>query len=291
LDQSNAGVYPLPMTQETPIDLSGSSLPSLGTLIAVAVGNTRTRVGSFTDQECLNPQSFDSSDTDSIAARVKEILDSGDDSQLEDPTIVIAGVRPASADEIERAIRKATSQTIYRFGRDFQIPIQHTLTDAGEMTVGQDRLLCALGAFEILKQACVVIDIGTAVTVDFVDGTGVFHGGAILPGVSMMLASLHETAANLPKITYRKLESSSNEPAKQTDDAIILGVTYAVKGAVRSLTERYAEHYQGYPQTIVTGGDLGILEDDELIDSFVPDLQLQGIRVACARLLEDDSED
>ncbi len=279
------------MTQETPIDLSDSSLPSLGTLIAVAVGNTRTRVGSFTDQECLNPQSFDSSDADSIAARVKEILDSGEENKLEDPTIVIAGVRPTSSDEIERAIRKATNQTIFRFGRDFQIPIQHTLTDAGEMTVGQDRLLCAMGAFEILKQACVVIDIGTAVTVDFVDGTGVFHGGAILPGVSMMLSSLHETAASLPKITYRKLDSISNEPAKQTDDAIILGVTYAIKGAVRSLTERYAEHYQGYPQTIVTGGDLGILEDDELIDSFVPDLQLQGIRVACAQLLQDDSED
>ena len=263
----------------------------MGTLIAVAIGNTRTRVGSFTGQECLNPQSFDSSDVDAIAARVKEILDSGEENQLDDTTIVIAGVRPTSADEIERAIRKATNQTIYRFGRDFQIPIQHSLTDAGEMTVGQDRLLCALGAFEILKQACVVIDVGTAVTIDFVDGTGVFHGGAILPGVSMMLSSLHDAAANLPKITYRKLDNSSSEPAKQTDDAIILGVTYAVKGAVHSLTERYAEHYQGYPQTIVTGGDLGILEDDELIDSFVPDLQLQGIRVACARMLQDDSQD
>jgi len=281
------------MTHESPDSspaLSGTPLSSIGTLIAIAVGNTRTRVGSFADRECLNPQSFDSSDPGAIAQRVNEIVDSCRDDSGDDPTIVMAGVRPTSSDEIERAIRKATGQTIYRFGRDFQIPIEHTLTDAGEMTVGQDRLLCALGAFDVLNQACVVIDAGTAVTVDFVDGTGVFHGGAILPGVSMMLSSLHDTAANLPKLTYRKLDQASNEPGRQTDDAILLGVTYAVRGAVRLLTERYAEHYQGYPQTIVTGGDLGILEDDELIDSFVPDLQLQGIRVACSKLLDDAND-
>jgi len=263
----------------------------MGTLIAIAVGNTRTRVGSFDDRECLNPQSFDSSDMGSIAQRVKEIVESSSETQNEDPSIVLAGVHPSHADEIERAISKATGLQIYRFGRDFQIPIQHTLTDAGEMTVGQDRLLCALGAFDTLKQACVVIDVGTAVTIDFVDGTGVFHGGAILPGISMMLSALHDATSNLPKVVYRKFDGESTEPGKQTDDAIVLGVTYAVRGAVRSLTERYAEHYQGYPQTIVTGGDLGVLEDDEMIDSFVPDLQLQGMRVACSQILAVDDED
>jgi type III pantothenate kinase len=278
------------MTQESTPQINSSQLSSIGTLIAIAVGNSRTRVGSFEDHECLNPQSFDSGEPESIAKRVHEIIQSSQDDLDEDPTIVLSGVHPSRADEIERAIRKLTGQTIYRFGRDFQIPIQHTLTDAGEMTVGQDRLLCALGAFDTLKQACVVIDLGTAVTIDFVDGTGIFHGGAILPGVSMMLSTLHDSTSNLPKVVYRKLESGSNEPAKQTDEAIILGVTHAIKGAVRSLTERYAEHYQGYPQTIVTGGDLGILEDDEMIDAFVPDLQLQGIRVACASVLSADDE-
>lgn len=277
------------MTNESTPDISSTHPPMMGTLIAIAVGNSRTRVGSFEEKECLNPQSFESSDTDTIAARVLEIIDSNSETSTEDPAIVIAGVRPTSADEIERAIRKVTGQTIYRFGRDFQIPIHHTLTEAGEMTVGQDRLLCALGAFDVLNQACVVIDAGTAVTIDFVDGEGIFHGGAILPGISMMLSSLHDTTASLPKLTYTKLDSTKNDPGKQTDEAMMLGVTYAVRGAVRALTERYAEHYQAYPQTIVTGGDMGILEDDELIDSFVPDLQLQGIRIACAKLLSGDT--
>tara|TARA_R110002096_G_scaffold173781_7_gene348731 strand:+ start:104697 stop:105548 length:852 start_codon:yes stop_codon:yes gene_type:complete len=282
------------MTQESSAEITGSDLPSLGLLIAIAVGNSRTRVGSFTEKECLNPQSFASSDADAIAARVKEIIESNADEDDREPTIVLSSVNPKFADEVERVTRKAVGQNIYRLGRDFQIPIKHTLTETGEMTVGQDRLLCAIGAFDQLKQACVVIDVGTAVTVDFVDGTGVFHGGAIFPGLSMMLSSLHEATSSLPKVVYRKLDPKSKEPGKQTDEAILLGVTYVIQGAVRSLTERYAEHYQGYPKTIVTGGDMGVLEEDEAIDAFMPDLQLQGIRIACTQLLsmdEDDAED
>jgi len=278
------------MTQESSVEINGSDLPSLGLLIAIAVGNSRTRVGSFTDKECLNPQSFASAEPEAIAARVKEIIESNAEDDRE-ATIVLSSVHPQFADEIERATRNAAGQNVYRFGRDFQIPIKHTLTEAGEMTVGQDRLLCAIGAFDQLKQACVVIDVGTAVTVDFVDGTGVFHGGAIFPGVSLMLSSLHDSTSSLPKLVYRKLDPISKEPGKQTDDAILLGVTSVIQGAVRSLTERYAEHYQGYPKTIVTGGDMGVLEDDEVIDAFMPDLQLQGIRIACTQILSMDADE
>lgn len=279
------------MAQDTPSQSTDSSTNSIGTLITIAVGNTRTRVGSFIEKECLNPQSFASDAVEEIAQRIKEITESLLERDPDYPTIVLAGVHSGHADSIERAVRDATNLTIFRFGRDFQIPIHHTLTETGEMTVGQDRLLCALGAFDMLGEACVVIDAGTAVTVDFVDGTGVFHGGAIMPGISMMLSSLHDTTANLPKITYHKVDPSSNEPAKQTDEAIILGVTYAVRGAVHTLTERYAEHYMAYPKTIVTGGDIGVFEGDELIDSFAPDLQLHGIRVACSQILADDEDE
>lgn len=282
------------MINENGPELDGSPGVSIGPLVALAVGNTRTRVGSFTGSECLNPQSFHSDAYEEIAQRVDEILDGLGDSHQEDPAIVISTVHPNHADGIEKAIRSQSGQTVYRFGRDFQIPIQHTLTESGEMTVGQDRLLCALGAFDSLKQACVVVDAGTAITIDLVDGAGVFHGGAIMPGVSMMLNSMHDATSRLPKLVYQKADSDSKEPGKQTDAAMQLGVSYAVRGAVRLLTERYAEFYEGYPQVCATGGDLGVLEDEELVDSFLPDLQLHGIRVAIAKLadaIDDDDDD
>ena len=79
---------------------------------------------------------------------------------------------------------------MYRVGDDLPIPIQVDL--APETITGSDRLLNAVAAFDVLQQACVVVDAGTAVTVDFIDGKGTFHGGAIAPGARMQLAALHK---------------------------------------------------------------------------------------------------
>jgi type III pantothenate kinase len=259
-------------------------------MIAIAVGNTRTRVGIMSGTECLKAQSFSSEDPVGIVSQVQAFWkDYGDEHP--DPVAVIASVSHEVADSIEVAAKKVTLGSVYRFGRDLKIPLRHTLTESGEQTVGQDRLLCAIGAFHVVKQACIVVDLGTAITVDFVDGEGVFHGGAIMPGIGMMFESLHEKTAHLPMLKYEKPDLDDMRPANQTDLAMQLGVNACVHGAIRWLAERYAEFYEGYPQIIVTGGDMGVLEDDELIEAFVPDLQLHGIRAACAMLADADGDD
>tara|TARA_R110002073_G_scaffold118918_5_gene259324 strand:+ start:273884 stop:274732 length:849 start_codon:yes stop_codon:yes gene_type:complete len=277
------------MSESLPPQFTG--LPSkLDSLLAIAVGNTRTRVGVIQGKECAKAKSIATNEPDQVASFVQALFDEFDFSG-DEPVILVSTVSAPAADAIEQAIQDKFGWSSFRFGRDIQIPIIHTLTESGEETVGQDRLLCAIGAFDVVKQACVVVDMGTAITADFVDGEGVFHGGAILPGVSTMLESLSASTAHLPELKYRKLDPTSHEPGKQTDDAIILGVTAAAHGAIRFLAERYAQFYEGYPQIIATGGDMGLLEDDELIESFVPDLQLHGIRVACRMIIESDHED
>ena len=277
------------MSESLPPQFAG--FPStLESLIAIAVGNTRTRVGVVQGTECAKAKSVATNDPDQVASFVHALFDEFEFSS-DEPVILVSTVSAPAADAIEEAIHSKFGWSSYRFGRELQIPIRHTLTESGEETVGQDRLLCAIGTFDVVKQACVVVDMGTAITADFVDGEGVFHGGAILPGVSTMLESLSASTAHLPELKYRKLDPTSHEPGKQTDDAIILGVTAAAHGAIRFLAERYAQFYEGYPQIIATGGDMGLLEDDELIESFVPDLQLHGIRVACGMIIESDHED
>lgn len=263
---------------------------SIESLIAIAVGNTRTRVGMLRGTECVKAQSLRTDEPAEIAAFIAQLRDEyatpGDE-----PVILLSTVSQRAADGIEASISSGHQWAVYRFGRDLPIPIRHGLTESGEKTVGQDRLLCAIGAFRVVKQACIVIDMGTAITVDFVDGEGVFHGGAIMPGVSMMLQALHAKTAHLPDLAYRKLDPTSSEPGRQTDDAMILGVSACVRGGIRFLTERYAEFYEGYPQVIATGGDMGVLEEDELIESFVPDLQLHGIKAAFTMVLEAEDDD
>lgn len=258
-------------------------------MIAVAVGNTRTRVGILSGKECLKAQSVHSEQVDEIALQIASLWSAYGDDQP-DPVIVMSQVNAPSADAIEKTLRDKGHALVYRFGRDLIIPIRHALTASGEKTVGQDRLLCAIGAYCVLQQACIVVDMGTAITVDFVDGEGVFHGGAIMPGIAMMFNALHEKTAHLPQLKYEKPDPSDLSPAKQTDLAMQMGVNACVRGGIRWLSERYAEFYEGYPQIIATGGDMGVLEGDELIESFVPDLQLHGIQAACVMLAEADDD-
>src|SRR5437763_1423762 len=181
--------------------------------------------------------------------------------------------------------------------------MQHTLDDAS--AVGQDRLLCAFGAFARAKQGCVVVDAGTAVTVDFVDGEGVFHGGVIAPGAQMMLEALHAKTAQLPAVDFRGNEGGAARPAdgpvapapfgKNTREAMLLGVGNAIRGLVQLTVESYAEFFGGYPQVVATGGDAPALFGEEvsagggLIESIVPDLQLIGILEVCRAVEEMDA--
>lgn len=266
--------------------LPGTTRP----MIAIAVGNSRTRVGILAGRECLKAQSVHSDEPEAVAHQADALWEEYGD-HGPDPVVVISHVAGEKAGRIESALRTSGHEGIYRFGRDLRIPIRHTLSESGEKTVGQDRLLCAIGAFQVVQQACIVVDLGTAITVDFVDGEGVFQGGAIMPGIAMMFRALHEQTAHLPMLKYEKPDPDDLSPAKQTDLAMQLGVNACVHGAIRWLAERYAEYYEGYPQIIVTGGDMGVLEGDELIEAFVPDLQLHGIRAACAMLAEADEPD
>lgn len=251
-------------------------------IFAVAVGNTRTRVGQFHGRQAVGESRVVASADAKALARALADMGSGDG------LVVIASVNDPGADAIEAELGPAFPDRVYRFGRDLEIPIANALTD--DSTVGQDRLLCAVGASVRAEQACVIVDAGTAITVDFVDGEGTFQGGVIAPGVQMMLDALHERTAALPKIAFALPDGALGPFGKDTSHAMRLGVLNAARGLVRHTIEQYAEAFGGYPQIVATGGDApALFEHDDLIEHIVPDLQLIGIAEACARVLDADA--
>lgn len=261
--------------------------PRLARLIAVAVGNTRSRTGVFEEGE-LAESGVDANAEGGAAERVlaaaKRLLAADGPS----PVVVVGSVNPPEADRLTGLLRDAgLGLEVYRIGRDLGIPIETALDEDGVKTIGHDRLLNALGAFSLVGQACVVVDVGTAVTVDFVDGVGTFQGGAIGPGLAMMLDALHRGTAQLPAIKYQT-PAEGAAWGVNTPDAMRLGVTAAVQGMVRHVAERCAERFGGYPTIIATGGDAGVLENDGIVERILPDLQLIGIKAACERALAED---
>jgi type III pantothenate kinase len=258
-------------------------------LVAVAVGNTRTRIGLFESGDLSSAVSHPSTDAAAIAAAIVHMI--GEHAEV---PVVMSSVNPPADRAIAHAAADAGIDGLLRIGQDILVPMNHALDDAA--TLGQDRILCAFAAYRRAKQACIVIDAGTAITVDFVDGEGAFQGGAIAPGLTMMLDALHSHTASLPKLDFAPADAARGAFGKDTAHAMILGVTASAAGMVHYLIDRYAQAYEAYPQIIATGGDAAVLfENDELVEHLVPDLQLVGIYEACVahdeEALADDEQE
>lgn len=254
-------------------------------LLGICVGNTRTRYAFFHGPEVQDSAALENADAEALISAL-----AGVHAAAGEPPIVLATVNRTLSDRLESALHDLTGSEVYRVGRDLEVPIAHALRDAS--TVGHDRLLCALGAYSRAKQACVVIDAGTAVTVDFVDGEGTFQGGAIAPGLGLMLRALNQGTAALPAIRYEPPSTGDGPFGKDTAGAMRAGVRAAVVGMAHELVDRYAEFFGAYPQVVATGGDAHTLfADDAIVEHLVPDLQLIGLQAACAAMLNDSSDE
>jgi type III pantothenate kinase len=254
-------------------------MPETKKILLAAVGNTRARLAWWEGGEVVEPCSIERTDFRDLPEPARRLAS-------EAGVGVLAGVHRDGVERLETALRGLSpALEVLRIGRDVPIRLTHALDDAS--TVGQDRLLNALAAYDRAEQACVVIDVGTAVTIDFMDGQGTFQGGIIAPGVRMMLDALARSTDALPEIVYERPDPARGPFGRDTQHAMRLGVTDAVMGAVRSATERFAEAYGAYPQIIATGGDAGLLEETGLVEHLVPDLQLLGIGLCLERADEE----
>lgn len=134
------------------------------------------------------------------------------------------------------------------------IPISTALVRPDQ--TGPDRLLAAWAASRLHGSPVIVVSLGTATTVDVVDGDGFFLGGAILPGLALGANALAEHMARLPRIELRLPDDAIGN---DTTAAVTSGVVIGHIGAVRELAMRMHEHLartDGVSPTrvIVTGG-------------------------------------
>lgn len=121
-------------------------------------------------------------------------------------------------------------------------------------TVGVDRLLDAVAANHLRPPArpAVVVDVGTAITVDLVSADGAFRGGAILPGIAMSARAMHEYTDLLPLTDMAELSTPPPALGTATVSAIHSGLFWGGVGAIRFVVEQLAD--RGKPQVVLTGG-------------------------------------
>ncbi len=253
-------------------------------MLGVSVGNTRTRIGAFIDGELQECATFRNERTDAIAEAIEHAYRPLKD--RDDAPILLASVNDTVAVPTEKKIVSLLGKPVRRVERDIPIPIGRQL-DHGAL-VGEDRLLNAAAAYDVLKQACVVVDAGTAITVDFVDGAGTFHGGAIAAGAQLQLDALSKRTDLLPEA---ELDKPIGPIGHNTLEAMRSGVYYGMRGMVRELVEQYADTLGTFPLVVVTGGDGNLLfRDFELVDRIVPNLTMMGLYLCLRVAAEQQSK-
>lgn len=141
-------------------------------------------------------------------------------------------------------------------------------------SLGVDRWLAAVAAWNRYRGAVIVIDAGTAVTVDAVNSTGEFMGGVIAPGLALM----REALAQGTKVHASDVGGARQPFARNTSEAIATGCDFALAGLAEHCSHAMRERLGQDARIVLTGGDAGRLVPllHAVID-VVPELVLDGL--------------
>src|SRR4051794_27939310 len=245
-------------------------------LLALNLGNSRLAVGAFVAGELKQVTRLSHERRDDWPAAIEQVWN-----QLrgrEGAAVAGASVNPGLLESLEHAVERPTGQTVQWVGRDIELPIKVLTENPAE--TGVDRILNVAAAYDQMEKACVVVDAGTAVTVNVCNDQGDFLGGAIAPGAALQLQALHEHTGRLPQLNF---DAPTGPFGKSTSQAMLEGVYHGIRGLVKELTENYATGLGFWPDIIATGGDAPkLFEGWELVHAIAPDLTLYGIALAYA---------
>lgn len=273
-------------------------------LLSVDVGNSRIKFGLFNRADlhpgagalptCMNSLAIPLAD----AMPWKTVQEWIENSASDAVSLggVIAGANPAGIDRVVAAWPDQEWAAPEIVSQPDHFPLEVNV--AAPRQVGIDRLLNAVAANRIRPpgRTAIIVDTGTATTVDLVTAEGRFAGGAIMPGFELSARALHLYTALLPLITIDELATGDHLPlGTDTREALRSGLFWGQLGAIRELTARMgaaqivrpvdateadveeSSAAAGQPMVLVTGGGGRLITDHLEAAQWLPHLSLQGL--------------
>jgi|GEM_PF-473693 len=160
--------------------------------------------------------------------------------------IYISSVRK----DITQKLRDGASNLTIKVLSTSQIP-GHLLNYSTVKTLGMDRFLGCLGAYHKKEKSVIVIDTGSACTVDFMDNSGVYQGGVIMPGIDIFKKSMRRYLPELPDVWP---DIPDEWPGKSTQESLQWGVNGMVKVAIEKWIYKYRA-IDEKAEVFITGGN------------------------------------
>jgi len=220
--------------------------------LALDIGNNYFKIGIYKNSDLIYFFSDSNSKIDSV---INKVLGEYNDVSY----VIISNVSSVNDVDLFNGYKirvlRLNSTFIYPFKLEYKTP--HTL--------GNDRLALASAASLLYpKSNKIIIDVGTCITIDFIDCNDNFFGGSISPGIDMRYKSLNYYTANLPLL---EISDKFSFPGDSTETSIHTGVIGGVCNEINGFIDNISSKYDDV-KVILTGGNAKFLSKTLKITIF-----------------------
>lgn len=207
--------------------------------IAIDIGNTLTKIHLFESNKWLKKSVFNNEEKEAIFKAIKSIKT--------EKTII------SSVSKFGDEIAKRLSNSLIL---NHKTKLPFSLKYKTPETLGKDRIALTAGAHHFFpNQNCLIIDLGTCITYDFINSKNEYLGGAISPGMTIRLQSLNNYTSKLPLINADSIiKNKINLIGESTEESIASGIFYGIFAELSSMIKKHQENYKDLT-VLLTGGD------------------------------------
>ena len=255
-------------------------------LLVVDVGNTNITLGVFDEQEIAATFRLTTKiqrTSDEFGMQILNLLRARQITAGDIEAVIVSSVVPDIMYSFEKSVVKYLRCQPIIVGPGIRTGIKMVTGNARE--VGADRIVDAVGAYEIYGGPVIVIDYGTATTYDYITEDGAFAAGVTAPGIKICAKALWQDAAKLPAIEIARPDSIL---AKDTISSMQAGLVYGHIGQTEYIIKKIKEETGIHEMKVVATGGLGkiIAEGTDSIDVYDSTLTLKGLKLIYEKVQE-----
>ena len=221
-------------------------------LLAIDIGNTNIVLGCIENDQILFQVRIATDRTrtsDQYGVEIKNMLEAFGVTISDITDCIISSVVPPVFNSVKTGVIKVIKKQPMVVGPGLKTGLNIQVDVPSQ--VGSDRIVIAVAALATYKAPLILMDLGTATTIEVVEPDNVYMGGVIFPGVKISLDALTSRAAQLPGIS---LDKPKNVVGKNTVDCMRSGMMYGTAAMIDGLVERIEEELGHSCTLIATGG-------------------------------------
>lgn len=215
-------------------------------ILVIDIGNTRIKWGLSEGGDWVRQGWVATAHADELAAEFTAL-------PMAQRTVISNVAGTATRVQVAAALNAAAPEPLWIISTPVQCGVSSGY--AAPETLGPDRWAALIGAWHLTGAACVVVNVGTTMTVDALSAEGVFLGGCIVPGATLMRDALARDTANLAA-----REGAFSYFPDNTGDAICSGAINALAGTVERMVHYLEESAGAAPPVVLSGGGAALIE-------------------------------